>query len=157
MTSINWKVFSRAFHSHWDCENRWRIDGDMAEWSLWYMIGKQSLSINAPVNNLGPYILHPSLTNPSLNTPLFSNNSALHSTKTLSAYTIWRNTYGYRCSLENMPLTSARMLSVQRGQLSHKGLPPPLGYSKVNYRTKGGTDWRLNGPKGYSRGRESLL
>jgi len=35
MTGIDWKVFSKAFHSHWDCENCWRIDGDMAEWSLW--------------------------------------------------------------------------------------------------------------------------
>ena len=37
MTSIYQKVFSRAFHSHWDHENRWRIDGDMAEWSLWHL------------------------------------------------------------------------------------------------------------------------
>ena len=36
MTGIYRKVFSRAFRSHWDCENRWRIDGDMAEWSLWH-------------------------------------------------------------------------------------------------------------------------
>ena len=35
MTGINQKVFSRSFHSFWDCENRWRIDGDMAKWSLW--------------------------------------------------------------------------------------------------------------------------
>ena len=35
MTSINRKIFSRAFHSHWDRENRWRIGGDMAKWSLW--------------------------------------------------------------------------------------------------------------------------
>ena len=36
MTGTNQKVFSRAFCSHWDCENRWRIDGDTAEWSLWH-------------------------------------------------------------------------------------------------------------------------
>ena len=36
MTGINWKVFLRAFHSPWDCENCWRIDGDMAKWSLWH-------------------------------------------------------------------------------------------------------------------------
>jgi len=36
MTGTNRKVFLRAFRSHWDCENRWRIDGDMAEWSLWH-------------------------------------------------------------------------------------------------------------------------
>ena len=36
MTSIYRKVFSRAFRSHWDRENRWIIDGDMAEWSLWH-------------------------------------------------------------------------------------------------------------------------
>jgi len=35
MTGTDRKVFSRAFRSHWDRENRWRIDGDMAEWSLW--------------------------------------------------------------------------------------------------------------------------
>jgi len=35
VTSIYRKVFSRAFRSRWDRENRWRIDGDMAEWSLW--------------------------------------------------------------------------------------------------------------------------
>ena len=35
MTGTDRKVFSRAFRSHWDHENRWRIDGDMAEWSLW--------------------------------------------------------------------------------------------------------------------------
>ena len=37
MTSIYRKVFSRAFRSHWDRENRWRIDRDMAEWSLWHL------------------------------------------------------------------------------------------------------------------------
>ena len=36
VTSIYRKVFSRAFRSHWNHENRWRIDGDMAEWSLWH-------------------------------------------------------------------------------------------------------------------------
>ena len=36
MAGINWKVFSRAFRSHWDRENRRRIDGDMAKWSLWH-------------------------------------------------------------------------------------------------------------------------
>ena len=36
MTGTNRKVFSRAFRSHWDRENRWRIDGDMAKWSLWH-------------------------------------------------------------------------------------------------------------------------
>ena len=36
MTGIDQKVFLRAFHSLWDHENRQRIDGDMAEWSLWH-------------------------------------------------------------------------------------------------------------------------
>ena len=36
MTGTDRKVFSRAFRSRWDRENRWRIDGDMAEWSLWH-------------------------------------------------------------------------------------------------------------------------
>jgi len=35
VTGIDRKVFSRAFRSRWDRENRWRIGGDMAEWSLW--------------------------------------------------------------------------------------------------------------------------
>ena len=38
MTSIYQKVLLRAFRSHWDCENQWRIDGDMAEWSLWHYL-----------------------------------------------------------------------------------------------------------------------
>ena len=36
VTGINQKVFLRAFHSHWDCENCQIIDGDMAKWSLWH-------------------------------------------------------------------------------------------------------------------------
>ena len=36
MTDTNRKVFLRAFRSHWDHENWWIIDGDMAEWSLWH-------------------------------------------------------------------------------------------------------------------------
>ena len=32
MTDINWKVFLRAFCCHWNCENHWRINGDMAKW-----------------------------------------------------------------------------------------------------------------------------
>ena len=36
MTGIDQKVFSRAFKYYWDCENCQRIDGDMAEWSLWH-------------------------------------------------------------------------------------------------------------------------
>ena len=31
MTGIDQK----AFYSHWDCKNYWKIDGDMAKWSLW--------------------------------------------------------------------------------------------------------------------------
>jgi len=34
MTSINQKVFSRAFGCCWDCGNQ-RIDGAMTKWSLW--------------------------------------------------------------------------------------------------------------------------
>jgi len=36
MTDTDRKVFSRAFRSYWDHENQWRIDGDMAKWSLWH-------------------------------------------------------------------------------------------------------------------------
>ena len=36
MTGIYRKVFLRAFCSLWGCGNHRRIDGDMAEWSLWY-------------------------------------------------------------------------------------------------------------------------
>jgi len=35
MTGIDWKVFLRAFQSHWDYENHQGIGGDIAEWSLW--------------------------------------------------------------------------------------------------------------------------
>jgi len=105
--------------------------GAVSEWSL---------SIHAPVNNLGPYMLYPFLTDPSLNTPPSSDSSAPCSTKAPSAYTIWRNTHGRKCSSENMLFTSARVLSVQRGQPSCEGLPPPLGHLKVNCRTKRGTD-----------------
>ena len=38
VTSIDWKVFSRAFGCHWDCENCWRINGNMAKWSLWHIV-----------------------------------------------------------------------------------------------------------------------
>ena len=50
-----------------------------------------------------------------------------------------------------------RVLLVWRGQLSCEGLPLPLGCPKVNHRTERGIDWRINGPKGCSRGEESLL
>ena len=115
-------------------------------------VGEWSFSINTPVNDLGPYMLCPFLTDLSLDILLSSNNSAPHSTKALSAYT-------HRCrrSPENMLFTSTRMLSVQRGQLSHEGLPLLLRHLKVNCRTKGKTDWRLDGPEGYSRGKGNLL
>ena len=115
-------------------------------------VGERSLSIDTPVNDLGPYMLCPSLTDPSLDIPLSSNNSAPHSTEALSAYT-------HRCrrSPENTLFTSTRMLSVQRGQLSCEGLSLPLRRLKVNCRTKGRTDWRLDGPEGYSRGKGNLL
>jgi len=33
--------FSRAFGSHWDCVNHWRIDRDIAKWSLWQKRNKE--------------------------------------------------------------------------------------------------------------------
>ena len=84
--------------------------------------------------------LHPCLTNPFLCTPLFSSSSAFRSTKTASACTIWRNTHGRRCSLENVLLTSMRLLSVRRGQPSCKGLLPLFGRPEVNHGAKGGID-----------------
>ena len=120
-------------------------------------VDKQSLSIHALVDNLAPYMLCPSSTDPSLDTLLSSNSSALHSAKASSTNTIWRNTYEGRRSLENVLFTSVRILSVQRGQLSCEGLPLLLGRLKVNCRTKGGTDWRLDGSEGCSRGRGFCL
>ena len=115
-------------------------------------VGKRSLSIDTPVNDLGPYMLCPSSIDPSLDTPLSSNNSAPCSIQALSAYT-------HRCrhSPENMLFTSTRMLSVWRGQLFREGLLLLLRRLKVNCRTKERTDWRLDSPEGYSRGRGNLL
>ena len=39
------KGFLRAFRSHWDRENWWRIDGDMAEWSLWQEVSHMSKAL----------------------------------------------------------------------------------------------------------------
>ena len=60
-------------------------------------------------------------------------------------------------SSENAFLTSARLLSVRRGQPSCKGLLPPFRCPEVNHGAKGGIDWRFNGPEGYSRGRGGLF
>ena len=51
MTGINQKVFSRAFGCHWDCENRQRIDGDMAKWSLWQKT-LPTFVLNSLLNNM---------------------------------------------------------------------------------------------------------
>ena len=55
MTSIYRKVFSRAFRSHWDRENRWRIDGDMAEWSLWQRIKQSDIEVKSHVFTGGEF------------------------------------------------------------------------------------------------------
>ena len=102
-------------------------------------------------------MLHPSSINPFLSTLSSSDSSVPHSTKTSFVYTIRRNTHGHRCSPENMLFTSTRMLPVRRGQSSCEGLPPLLGCLKVDCRTEGGIDWRLNGPERCSRGGRSLL
>ena len=86
--------------------------------------------------------LRPCSTNPFLCTPLSSSSSTFHSTKTASASTctIRRNTHRRRCSLENVLLTSMRLLSVWRGQPSCKGLLPLFGRPEVNHGAKGGID-----------------
>jgi len=50
-----------------------------------------------------------------------------------------------------------RILLVQRGQPSCKGLSSLLGHPEVNCRTKGGINQRLDGSKKCSRGRGSVL
>ena len=86
--------------------------------------------------------LCPCSTNPFLCTPLSSSSSTFCSTKTASASTctIRRNTHGRRCSLENVLLTSMRLLSVWRGQPSCKGLLLLFGRPEVNHGAKGGID-----------------
>ena len=81
--------------------------------------------------------------------------SAPCSTKTHSSCTVWRNTYGHRCSPEGMLSTSARVLSVQRGQPPHKGLPPPLRRPEVNHGAIGRIDRRFDGLERCSRRRGS--
>jgi len=120
-------------------------------------VGKWSFSIHASVDNFGPHTLYLSLACSSLNLLPSSAYSTLHFTKAPSAYTVWRNTHGHRRSLENALFTSMRVLFVWRGQPSYKGLPPPLRCLKVNCGTERGTNWRLDGSKGYSKGRGSVL
>ena len=105
------------------------------------------------VTDQGSPCIHPSSVNPSLNVLPSSAGSTLHSTKVPSICIIQRNTHGCRCSLENVLLTSVRVLSVQRGQPSHERLPLLL----INCRTKGGINRRLDGSEEYSRRRESML
>jgi len=121
------------------------------------MVGKQSFSIHAPVNNLSPFILYPFSVNPSLDIPSSSICSAPYSTKAPSAYIIWKNTHGHECSSEKILSTSMRILLVQRGQPSCEGLFSLLGHPEVNCRTKGGINQRLDGSKGCSRGKGSIL
>ena len=102
-------------------------------------------------------MLCPSLIDSFLGTLSPSNSSALHSAKVPSTYTIRRNTHRHRCSLKDMLFISMRVLSVQKGQLSCEGLPPPLGCPIVDCRAAGEINQRLDGSKGCSRGRESLL
>jgi len=52
MTSIYRKVFSRAFHSHWDRENRWRIGGDMAKWNLWHPLSNATQDYSANLEEI---------------------------------------------------------------------------------------------------------
>jgi len=102
-------------------------------------------------------MLCPSSVNPSLDVPLSSASSVPCSTKALFTCTVWRNIYRCRHSLENTLLTSMRMLLVGRSQPSREKLPPLLGCPKVNCRTKEEIDRRLDGSKGCSRGRGSML
>ena len=82
-------------------------------------------------------MLCPSLVYPFLDVPPFSVYSAPYSTETHSTCTVWRNTYGNRCSPEGALLTSTRVLLVWRGQPPCKGLPLLLGYPKANHEAMG--------------------
>jgi len=120
-------------------------------------VDQWGFSIHAPVNNYGPHMLCPSLVYPSLNVPPFSVYSTPCSTEACSACTIWRNTYEYRHSPEGVLPTSTRVLLVQRGQPSCKGLLLLLGHLEANHGAIGRIDQRFNGFEGYSRGRGSGL
>ena len=102
------------------------------------MVGKWNVSIYALVDDHDPCMLCLCLTNPFLCTPLSSSSSTFHSAKipSTSTYTIWRNTYGCKCSPENALFTSVRSLLVQRDQLSCEKLPPPFGRLEINHRAK---------------------
>ena len=89
--------------------------------------------------------------------PSFSSSSAPCSTEAPSTYTIRRDTYRCRHSPKDVLLTSARVLSVRRGQSSYERLPPLPRCPKVNCGAEREIDWRLNGSEGCGRGRGSLL
>jgi len=121
------------------------------------VIDQRGFSIYALVNNYGTYALHPSPAYPSLDVLPTSVHSAPHSPKTYSSCTIRRNTYGYGHCPEDVPCTSARMLSMRRAQPSCKGLSPPSRCLKVNRRATGRIDQRLDGLERCSSRRGSWL
>ena len=135
-------------------DTRGLVCSSLEDWPS--MVGEWSLPIHALFNNLDPYVLCSSLIDPAPNTLFPSGSSALHSAEAPFTYTIGRDTYGRRCSPKDALFISTRVLSVRRGQSSCEELPPPPECLKVNHRTEGGIDWRLNDPEECSGGGGSL-
>ena len=121
------------------------------------MVDQRGFPIHALVNDYGPHVLHPSSVYPSLDIPPSSVHFVFCPTKARSACTVQRNTYGRRCSPEDMLSTPMRVLSMQRGQSSRKRLSPPFGHPEVNCRAMEGVDQRLDSFEGCSGGRGSWL
>ena len=102
-------------------------------------------------------MLHPFSVYPSLDVLLSLAYFTPHFTKASATYTIWRNTYRHRHSLENTLFTFVQVIPVQKGQPSCKRLPPLLGRPKVNHRAEKGTNQRLDSSEGCSGGRGSVF
>ena len=69
----------------------------------------------------------------------------------------WLNSGHRTLDTDSMLPTSTRVLSVRRGQPSHKGLPLPLRHLEADYGTTGRIDRRFNSFEGCSRGKGSGL
>ena len=102
-------------------------------------------------------MLRPSPACPSLDVPPASVRSTPHPSKTHSACTSQRDTYGRGHYLEGALYTSMRMLSMRRAQPSRKGLSPPSRHLEVNRGATGRIDQRFDGLERCSSRRGSWL
>ena len=102
-------------------------------------------------------MLRSSLACPSLDVLPASVRSAPRSPETCSAYTIWRDTYRRGHCPEDVPYTSAGMLSMRRAQLSREGLSLPSRHPEVNRGATGRIDQRFDGFQRRSSRRGSWL